>query len=251
LSKNLKHTENDYYDDNDDQDDFDAYLQEYVSKYEMKEEEKLGDELEKNEIIKAKRHHSHNHHRRRHHHKHHHRHRHHHDHHRHRHHNESCQRYHSNKIVKSNKNKNLNNLVSLFRPMITESSSHCRLFEIDNQVNAGLKPKSKSSTKNTQYSRCTCRKSNLKEDSCSIGKNENQHHHHRRRKNKHDLSEEVDKFPFEQQRAKTSKKRKLKKEKFGKSEEHLEIKASINKSSKLDDSASNLSYTSLTSKKGN
>jgi len=243
LSKNLKHAENDYYDDNDDQDDFDAYLQEYVSKYEIKEAENVGDQQEKNEIIKAKRRH-HHHHRRRHHH-HHHR-RHHHDHHRHHHHHESCQRHHSNKKVKSNKNKNL---VTLFRPMITESSGHCRLFEIDCQVNAGLRAKSKSSTKNTQYSRCTCRKSNLKEDSCSNGKNDN-HHHHRRRKNKHNSNEDVDKFPFEQ-RAKTSKKRKLKKEKFGKSEEHLEIKASINKSSKLDDSASNLSYTSLTSKKGN
>lgn len=130
---------------------------------------------------------------------------------------------------------------SLLRPITTDASTnHCKLFEIDNQINS---KHNSNSTKQYDYFNCSCRKSSLKDEMRL--KRKNDRHHHRKSKAE---TKSAENFPFEH-RSKTSKKRKLKKEKFGKSED-FELKASINKSSKLDDSASNLSYMSLASKKG-
>ena len=103
---------------------------------------------------------------------------------------------------------------------------------------------------NSKSKSCDCQrklksKSSTKQQSKSSHRHSLHHHHH----GKSHTQKTGDAYALEH-KSKTSKKRKLKKEKFGKSEEHLEIKASINKSSKLDDTALNLSFASSVNRLG-
>ena len=163
----------------------------------------------------------------------------HHHHHRHHHHHqyrESCPRHRHHRTTKNSRARDLNDLAALLRPMLPVSSGQCKLFEIDDQAKSYLRMKANKSKKN-----CGC--------TCSTRKNKNLGKPKRHRHRHSNEITPVENFSL-QNRSTTSKKRKLKKDKSGISEEHLEFQTNINKSSKLDDSASasNLSFASLTSR---